>query len=146
MRRAHFYFGLIFWTVYLLVMVWHCYHQGMDTLSKSVKTKGQVIEQIAVSTRHSIRYRPRIQYLYNDSAYLFVDHAVSLGNGETPTLLYDKANFKHVYVYTFWFWVDFSVIVPSFLICLLVFWVVCILTTKYKAAYFILPSHVDKFQ
>lgn len=124
-------------------MIWHCYDQGMDTLSKSVKAKGQVIDQIAVNTRHSIRYRPQIQYVYNDSAYLFVDHSVSLDIGDTPTLLYEKANFKNVNVYTFWFWVDFSVIIPAFLICLLVFWVVCILTTKDKINYEVLPSHVD---
>jgi hypothetical protein len=84
-----------------------------------------------------------VAYPVGDTSYLFVAHNARLANGETPEILYTKLNPSEARLYTVWTWIDFGVLVPAFLISILVFQIVWVLSHHFqKEEVEILPSNL----
>ena len=103
---------------------------------------GKVVDQIELTKRKGgFVLRPQIEYVIDDSARLFVSKTTKLATGEQPLLIYQTTDPHNIYVYSRWMWVHWSSIIPSFLICLLVYRVIIILATKYPSKRVVLPSN-----
>jgi hypothetical protein len=139
----HFHFALIFWTVFILVFMVHFYKEARDTLNRSEIIYGKVVDQVPVRMRRSNdKLRPQIEYRINDSTCYFVGRGISADNGERVKLIYEKGNpYKTIQVYSIPRLVDYMLILPYFLICFLIFRVICILGTRFKSKTVRLPSN-----
>lgn len=103
---------------------------------------GKVVDQIPKKMRkRGIVMRPQIEYVIDDSARYFVDEKEILETGDTPTLIYQTSDPHNIQVYSFWMWIHWAAIIPSFLISLLVFRVVVILASKSGSEPEVLPSN-----
>ena len=146
MKTFQYYFKWIFWSIFILITLVHFYIRGQKELDNSVKIKGKVVDIVPVregnrKTQRKYLDRPQIEYIVDDSSYLYVDYNNSLEIGETPTLIYEKGNIRKIKVYTFWHWIDISFLIPGILISVLIYKVVIILSSRYKEPE-ILPSNL----
>jgi len=142
MKFDPFKFAVIFWSVFILVITAHCYTRYTKLVKHFSFISGKVVDQIPKRMRkRGIVMRPQIEYVIDDSARYFVDEKEVLKTGETPVLIYQTSNPHNIQVYSFWMWIHWGAIIPSFLISLLVFRVVVILVSKASSKPEILPSN-----
>lgn len=143
-------FGLIYWGIVCSVLVFLCYKQGTEELSKSAIVKGKVIDQIWLPTGRGRNrryvYRPQIIFPVRDTSYIFTDEKTTFENGEEVTVIYRKDSPRDAQVYTFWLWIDFGIIVPFAIIGGFVFSIILISFTNYGKKKVILKGEFDSFQ
>jgi hypothetical protein len=120
MKFNRLYFGIVFWSAFVVVMLLNAYFKTTALLEESVRVKGKVVDQIWVMKKSTFARdrevkRPQVSYPVGDTSYLFVAHNTRLANGESPEVLYLKMAPASARVYTIWTWIDFGVLVPAFL-------------------------------
>jgi hypothetical protein len=142
MKFNPFRFALIFWSIFIVVLSIHFYIRYTELIQEFSFMTGTVVDQVELYKRkRGFVMMPQIEYVIDDSARLFVSKTATLPTGEKPTLIYQTSDPHNIDVYSRWMWVDWSKIVPSFLICFLVFSVIGILASKSPPNPAILPSN-----
>jgi hypothetical protein len=140
-------FAQIYWSLIVLGLVGYLILNGMERKKEYRKVQGKVVDQIFVAKRGKYRntevLRPQVSYFIDGSEYFFVDHFTARSTGSTVTVLYRKSNFRDAQIYTWLFWVDSGVIIPTLIISGFLFSLIWISLTNYGKKYVVLRGEFD---
>jgi hypothetical protein len=147
-------FTFYYWSLVFIGLALSSFIVGKMHLSQCERVTGKVVDQVNVPNYrivdNQIRsindYRPRIEYRVNsNTTSSFIDRSSKLPTGAAAQILYLKADPTQAVRYTPLFWINYSLLVPAFVIACFLFCVILITITNYGKQRVIVPGELDNF-
>lgn len=133
--------AIIFWLLAISVAAYWSYSEQEAYLSTCNIVEGKVVDELWLRVGRSDEWCPQVSYYVNGQEYFFADKSTSADVGETVKVIYEKNNLRNAQIYTVMFWINFRVIILTWLIAFVVFGLLWGLTQKFPATTEVLPSN-----
>ena len=146
-------FAIIFWTLFVIMFSIYSFITGSIEKQDYIQVTGKVTNQVSVAEHYMSNgypkskevLRPEITYpvANGQMTRLFNDNKFS--TGKSVEILYSKTNPSNARIYSFLFWIKYSVLIPAFLIACFIYCIAFITINKYGKKAEVLPGELDPF-
>jgi hypothetical protein len=146
-------FTILFWTLFVIMYSIYSFVTGTIKKDDYIQVTGKVTNQVATAEHYMYNgypkskevIRPEITYPTADGNMTRVFNKSKLSTGKSVQILYSKTNPADARIYNFLFWINYSVLIPAFLIACFIFSVALVTINKYEKKAEILPGELDPF-